>query len=273
MPVRSLTGGTVPALALYAPRERARALARAACPRRRGRIHLVRSAAELGALFRRTLIDAALVDVGSPNEDTWRAAALAREFPSAPFFAITPLRSADGPAVAQCASLDFCDLLVEGVDDAVARLILAPRHFSARFAAALGEPPAALALEGPLQRAAWTAIVSAAGRPVQTSALAAALGVTREHLSRTFAAGGAPNLKRVIDLVRLVAAAELAKNPGYDIRDVADVLGFASSSHLASTAQRVVGTRPASLSRLRAVDLVERFVRGRGRSRSVPAAG
>jgi hypothetical protein len=46
------------------------------------------------------------------------------------------------------------------------------------------------------------------------------------------------------------------------------VLGFASSSHLSSTSQRVVGTKPASLSRLRTVDLVDRFARGRGRSRT-----
>jgi AraC-like DNA-binding protein len=92
--------------------------------------------------------------------------------------------------------------------------------------------------------------------------------VTREHLSRTFSADGAPNLKRVIDLVRLLSAAELAKNPGYDIRDVAGILDFASSSHLSSTAQRVVGTRPASLARLRSVDLIQRFTRGHGRSRS-----
>jgi hypothetical protein len=45
------------------------------------------------------------------------------------------------------------------------------------------------------------------------------------------------------------------------------VLDFASSSHLSSTAQRVVGTRPASLARLRAVDLVDRFTKGHGRSR------
>ena len=97
--------------------------------------------------------------------------------------------------------------------------------------------------------------------------LAKHLGVTREHLSRTFAAEGAPNLKRVIDLVRLLAAAELAKNPGYDIRDVARVLGFASSSHLAVAAGRISGTRPASLTRLRTVDLIERFAHGRSRSR------
>ena len=69
-------------------------------------------------------------------------------------------------------------------------------------------------------------------------------------------------------LVRLIASAELAKNPGYDLRDVAQVLEFASSSHLSSTAQRVIGTKPASLARLRTVDLIDRFVRGHGRSRS-----
>jgi AraC-like DNA-binding protein len=78
---------------------------------------------------------------------------------------------------------------------------------------------------------------------------------------------GSPNLKRVIDLVRLIGAAELAKNPGLDIRDVAKILGFASSSHLAVTAQRLLGTRPASLSRLRTIDLIDRFMQGRTRSR------
>lgn len=97
--------------------------------------------------------------------------------------------------------------------------------------------------------------------------LAREVGVSREHLSRHFSTPGGPNLKRVIDLVRMIGAAELAKNPGLDIRDVASILGFASSSHLAVTAQRVLGTRPASLSRLRTVDLIERFTQGRTRSR------
>jgi AraC-like DNA-binding protein len=94
------------------------------------------------------------------------------------------------------------------------------------------------------------------------------VGLSREHLSRNFAKPGAPNLKRVIDLVRLIAAAELAKNPGHDIRDIARILDFASSSHLAVTAQRIFGTRPASLARLRTVDLVDRFAQGRTRSRA-----
>ena len=57
------------------------------------------------------------------------------------------------------------------------------------------------------------------------------------------------------------------KSPGYDAAAVARVLEFASPSHLTSTAQRVCGTRSASLARLRTGDIIERFKEGRGRSR------
>lgn len=262
---RALT--PLPLVVLYTTRERARTLIRAAFPRRRARLLLTRTPDELDHAFRGALVDAAIVDLAGAQEDTWRAAALAREFPSVPFFGLTALRPAEAPALAQCASLEFADVLVENVDDAIQRDLVLRHAFSTRFADALREPPESLSLDTPLQRAAWRSIVGWGGRPVRTQLLADSLGVTREHLSRTFSADGAPNLKRVIDLIRLIAAAELAKNPGYDVRDVAEVLDFASSSHLSSTAQRIVGTRPASLARLRAVDLVERFSKGHGRSR------
>lgn len=252
----------------FVPRERTRALVKAVFPRRRCRVLFARTAADFGDAFRKELVDAAIVDVTSTHDDTWPVAALAREFPSAPFFALATLRAGEGPAVAQCVELEFADVLVEGIDDGCARDIVSKRGFSARFAEALRVPPAVLALTTSVQQKAWEFIVAHAGRRVHTVHLAKRLGVTREHLSRTFAAEGAPNLKRIIDLVRLLAAAELAKNPGYDIRDVARVLDFASSSHLSSTAQRVVGTKPASLARLRSVDLIQRFCRGHGRSRS-----
>ena len=257
-----------PTVVAFAPRERVRAMLRAAFPRRRCRLVLARNADDFAATFHKDLVDAALVDIGSGHADTWNVGGRARDFPSAPFFGISSLRGMEGPAVSQCAALEFADVLVEGVDDSCARDLVARRGFSARFAEALHTPPEALALSTAVQRRTWEFLVAHAGRRVRTHALAARLGVTREHLSRTFAAAGAPNLKRVIDLVRLLAAAELAKNPGYDLRDVAAVLDFASSSHLSSTAQRVVGTRPASLSRLRTVDLIQRFARGHGRSRS-----
>ena len=257
----------LPVVVLHTTRDRARSLMRAAFPRRRARLLLARTPAELEASFRTELVDAAIIDLASAGDDTWRAAGLAIEFPSVPFFGLLALRAVEAPTLAQCVTLDFADVLVESVDDAVCRDVVLRSGFSTRFASALQDPPAALALDTPLQQAAWRGIVAWAGRPVRTQLLAGALGVTREHLSRTFAADESPNLKRVIDLVRLIAAAELAKNPGYDVRDVAAVLDFASSSHLSSTAQRVVGTKPASLARLRAVDLVDRFTRGHRRSR------
>ncbi len=258
----------MPRIAVYASRDRVRVLARTSFPRRRCRLVIARGPAEFSAAFRDTLVDAAVIDLGGPTDDGWRLAELAREFPSVPFFGAMPLRPADGPALARCTALDFTDVIIDTVDDGAARSMIMPHLFSSRFAAALAEPPASLGITTAMQRQAWGQIVAQAGRAVRTSSLARELGVTREHLSRTFAADGAPNLKRIIDLVRLIAAAELAKNPGYDVRDVARVLGFASSSHLSTTAQRVIGTKPASLSRLRTVDLFDRFVRGRGRSRA-----
>jgi AraC-like DNA-binding protein len=281
----------LPTILAYAPRERARALVRSACPKRKWRVIAARDAGEFAGTLRRILVDAAIVDIGSPlaiagvaatasggdgpfpptnggsSDETWKIAALAQEFPSAPFFAISPLRTTDGPAIAKCIQLEFCDVIADGMDEPVARELVAPQTFSARFYAALVIPPPALRLESPMQLACWRTILSGGGRPVRTSALAKAAGVSREHLSRNFSGLGSPNLKRIIDLVRMIAAAELAKNPGLDIRDIAKILGFASSSHLAVTAQRVLGTRPASLSRLRTVDLIERFVQGRTRSR------
>jgi AraC-like DNA-binding protein len=258
----------LPFVAALVSRERARAAIRAALPRRRARLLLVRSGAELSETLRTTLTDAVIVDIGTSGEETDRALGLAREFPSMPFVGIAPLRGADGPALAAAAAHDFADVVPEGIDDAVLRALLVPMMFSTRFASALWNPPPALRLDAPLQQSAWRSVIARGGRPIRTSELAATLGVTREHLSRSFAAAGAPNLKRVIDLVRLLAAAELSKNPGYDVRDVARVLGFASASHLSSTAQRIVGTKPASLARLRAVDLMDRFGQGRGRSRA-----
>jgi AraC-like DNA-binding protein len=242
-------------------------MVRVAFGRRRARIIPVRNAADVETAACRHLIDAAVVDLGASEENCWKVAAYAREYPSVPFFGVLPMRPADGPALARAASLDFADVLADGIDDTSARDIICPQTFTARFAAALHEPPPQLGLRAERQLAVWRAILAHGGRPVRTAPLAESLGISREHLSRAFASTAAPNLKRVIDLVRLLAAAELAKNPGYDIRDVATVLEFASSSHLSTSAQRVVGTRPASLARLRTVDLIQRFAQGRTRSR------
>lgn len=241
-------------------RERARTLVRNAFPRRRAHLVTARSAADVEAHLLRELADAVLIDAGA-GDDAHRLIARAEEFQSIPFIVVTTLLPSEAPVVAKAVESGACELLVEGIDDVVARELVARRAFTTRFERALGTPPAMLHLETPLQVAVWQSVVRRAGRPVRTEQLARELGVSREHLSRSFAVGQAPTLKKVIDLVRVLAAAELSKNAAYDVRDVAEVLGFASSSHLSSTTQRLVGAKASSLSRLRAVDLLDRFSR------------
>jgi AraC-like DNA-binding protein len=257
-----------PNVLALASRDRARDLLKRAFPRRRGKLSLTRTVGEFTGAFKKALVDAVIVDLAHPTEETWKAAALARDYPSVPFFALCPVRVADAAALARCVEGDFADVIVEGMDDASMRDLVLPHSFTSRFGAALHDAHLALGLDNMLQERAWRAIVAHGGRTVRTEMIAAQLHVTREHLSRSFAAAGSPNLKRIIDLVRLISAAELAKNPGYDVSEVAMVLEFASPSHLTSTAQRIVGTRSASLARLRTGDLIERFRQGRGRSRT-----
>ncbi|MBV6521205.1 MAG: hypothetical protein MNPFHGCM_01332 [Gemmatimonadaceae bacterium] len=265
---RSLDAIALPAsIVVLAVREHARELARTAFPRRRCRLHLTKTSADLDRRLRSEFVDAVIVDAGAATDDTWSAIETIREFPSIPFFALTTMRPTDANTVSRCAIAEIADVLVEGVDDAAIRPLVLRAGFSSRFSRALHDPPPQLRISKPLQLAVWRILVTYAGRPVRTDTIAAAVGVTREHVSRAFGVDGTANLKRLIDLVRLLAAAELAKNPGFDVGDVARILAFASSSHLSTTAQRIVGTKPASLARLRTVDLVDRFVGGRTRSR------
>lgn len=258
----------MPVVLGFTVRDKGRDLLRRAFTRRRSRLTLVRTAEAAARVLRTSLVDAVVVDVCAGGDEAWGAVALARELPSIPFFALAAPRLADAAALGRAAALDVVDVFIEGVDDAALRDLVVPHAFTARFDAALRSAYDVLGLGAPLQQRAWEIIVASGGRPVRTDTIAKALDVTREHLSRSFATGGAPNLKRVIDLVRLIAAAELAKNPGYDLADVATVLSFASPSHLANTADRVAGIRAASLTRLRARDLLARFSQGRSRSRA-----
>lgn len=258
-------GTGVPVVCIMLKRERARSLVRAAFPRRRAHLLAVRTRDELVACLSTQLIDAVIVD-GGFGEEIARVLPLAEDYPSAPFFFVTAMLPNDAPMVGRAVECGASDVLVEGVDDGTARLLVQQRGFSQRFDHALTEPPAMLGLRTPLQLQLWKSLVRRAGRPVRTEQLAREYGVSREHLSRSFANGSTLTLKRVIDLVRLLSAAELSKNPGYDVRDVAAVLGFASSSHLSGTTQRLVRAKASSLSRLRTVDLLERFVQAQAES-------
>ena len=274
MPEQTLGPLPPAALVAFGTRERSRDLLRRAFPKRRGRLTFVRSRDDLLAALQREVVDAVVVDLAQPADEHWAAAALAREFPSIPFFALAALRPADLPGIARvCAQFDFADCLSEGVDDSALRELVLPATFTVRFATALRGAEERVGLTTDLQRRAWRLVVAHGGRVVRTEKLADAIGLTREHLSRRFSLNGAPNLKRVIDLVRLLAASELAKNPGYDLPDISRVLGFASASHLSATCYRLLGVKSGSLARLRPTDLMDRFVKqGRFRSRAKASA-
>lgn len=260
--------GPLPPLGLvaFAGRERVRASLQK-LPRRRVHVTLTADLPAFRAALRQQLVDAVLVDLGS-GDSAWQAASLAPDLPSAAWFGAAAWRAADGPVIDRAIRLGMGDVLADGIDDALVAPLVLRSGFTVRFARAMAEPPAAFRLLRPVQRAAWDVLVALGGRPVTTSDVAARLDVSREHLSRAFAAAGAPNLKRVIDFVRLAAAAALAKNPFYDTGDVARVLRFASASHLATATRRIVGLTPSSLARLRPAELADHFVRGHARSRS-----
>src|SRR5437763_16783625 len=104
-------GSNLPSLVVHLQRDKARALVRAAFPRRKWKIISTRSSEELEAIFRRVLVDAAIVDLGSPDEDTWKAAAFGGELPRAPFFPIRPLRASGAAAAMRCAGLGLRHVL------------------------------------------------------------------------------------------------------------------------------------------------------------------
>ncbi len=229
------------------------------------RVLACRAFERLHSILQRDLVDGVVVDVRDGQAE--RAFALVEQFPRIPVFALSAFRPDDGRLLAACHDAPLRGILVEGVDDSAASALIAPRLATPARAAALADGPKMLRLTEPLQVQAWRAVLDHAGQPTTTIEIAGALGRTREHLSREFAAGGAPNLKRVIDLARAAWAADLLANPGYTIRTVARILGYSSPSHLTGSARRVTGLAARDLARLGPRGVLLRFVRGRTRSR------
>ncbi len=225
---------------------------------------MCRSLADVERLLAQRLVDAVVLDVKAVPE---AGLALPRRFPRIPMHALSAFRPQDGALLAACHGAGFAGILVEGVDNAVAGEWVAARTARVALGAALAEAPQLLRLSDRLQLAAWEEVLRRVAAPITTGDVAAALRVTREHLSRQFAAGGAPNLKRVIDLARAACAANLLGNPAYSVRGVVRILGFVSPRHLAAAVWRVAGVPVRELADLGPRGVLTRFVRGRTRSR------
>jgi AraC-like DNA-binding protein len=253
-----------PIVSVCHPRREARHALVRGYPRRLGAVRCCRTPQAVERLLLARLVDALVVDVKAAPE-VWLA--LAARFPRIPTFAFSVFRPEDGRLVALCQRAGFAGVLVEPVDHAVAAEWIARRTAQVARRQALADAPRVLRLSDPLQLKAWDEVWRRVAAPTTTGELAKALRVTREHLSREFAMGGAPNLKRVIDLVRTACAADLLGNPGYSVRAVAHILSYASPSHLAGAARRVAGAVPEQLRQMGPRGVLSAFLRGRTRSR------
>ncbi|HXF96135.1 MAG TPA: AraC family transcriptional regulator [Gemmatimonadales bacterium] len=251
-------------VAVFHPRRDARRALQQGYPRAAGRVRVCPSVAALERLLVQRLVDAVVLDAKAAPQ---AAVTLPPRFPRIPFYVLSALRPDDAPLLAETRAAGVAGVLVEGVDNAVAGEWVAARTAQVARRHALGDAPRLLRLTDRLQLAAWEEVLRRVDAPIRTADLARSLQVTREHLSREFAAGGAPTLKRVIDLARTACAADLLGNPGYSVGAVVRILGYASPSHLAAAARRVAGATPAELRQLGPRGVLGRFVRGRTRSR------
>ncbi|HEY8256623.1 MAG TPA: hypothetical protein VIG08_03115 [Gemmatimonadales bacterium] len=224
-----------------------------------------RSPAALHRLLGRRLIDALVL---SPTP-AWlpELASLKARLPGLPIVAYAPFRPDDGEVLLACRTHAVTSVAVEGVDDPVVGDMVVRSSVTAARRRELADAPRVLRLTETLQRRAWDVLLGEVEKPIRTSTLARRLDVSREHLSRQFGAGGAPNLKRVIDLTRIACAAQMLQNPGYGIPTVVRVLHFASSSHLSSTARRIANVSTAGLGALGPRGVLSAFAKGNTRSR------
>jgi AraC-like DNA-binding protein len=230
---------------------------RRSLPRGAGPVVAHRSASGLERGLVARMVEAMVVGVRAARD--LDLPGLRSRFPTIPLLIYGAIRPEDGALVLGYHRLGVSALLVEGVDEAVAGDIVHRCGASASRRTALAEAPRRLRLTEPLQVRAWDRLVSSVGRPPRTSALAAQLGLSREHLSRQFSAGGAPNLKRVSDLIAVLTALDLLENPGYQPVTVARLLGFSSPSHLRATVRRLMGTSLEACRQLAMPELVRRF--------------
>jgi AraC-like DNA-binding protein len=223
-----------------------------------------RSADALHRTLEKRLIDAVVLAPQPgllPELTTLRS-----RLPRVPLVVYGPFRPDDGELLLACRN-SGSSVAVEGVDDSIVGELVIRSSITAERRRALADAPRVLRLTEQLQQAAWDLLVGEVEQPVRTSVLARRLRISREHLSRQFGAGGAPNLKRVIDLTRVACAAQLLANPGYSVPTVVRLLHFTSPSHLASTARRIANVPVSGLSSLGPRGVLAAFARGNTRSR------
>jgi AraC-like DNA-binding protein len=255
----------VPVLAVVHPDAQLRLALKRGIVRPHLRLITCRTTRRVSDLISKEVVDAVVTDVKARSPEWFFQ--LLDDYPGIPGFAFSPFRPDDGRLMMSCLGAGVDTLLFQGVDEPIAGELVSRRCAGARLEETLTDAPRLLRLRDPLQLNVWQELFTRVDTRMRTADIARTLGVSREHLSREFAAGGAPNLKRVIDLVRLIRAADMLKNPGYSVADVAAILDFASASHLSSSARRLADETPRKLAQLGPRGILARFLGGRTRSR------
>ena len=230
------------------------------------RVIVCRSERSLLRAYRGTMLDA--VVLGPTALRDMDLVSLARSWPGVPRVAYGPFRPDDGVTLNAMVSTGVISaLLIEGVDDAVAGPLAVRLGPSRRRADLLAGTPRVFRLTDPLQLQVWQFVVREAGRPLTVGQVAVEFRMSREHLSRQFAAGGAPNLKRAIDLLRVICATQLLANPGCDVARVVRLLQCSSPSHLSAMSRRIAGVSSTQLADLGPQGVLRAFTRNATRSR------
>jgi AraC-like DNA-binding protein len=254
----------VAAIAALLESRTALAALRRTLPKGGPRVVTCRSAAGLRRVLETRLVDAVVLAPAAvpPSE----LAELRSRLPGVPVVAYAPFRPDDGDLLLACRKQSV-RVAVEGVDDPVVGEMVVRVSVTAERRRALADAPRLLRLTEPLQRSAWSLLLGEVERPVRTTDLARRLKVSREHLSRQFGAGGAPNLKRVTDFLSVLAALSLLSNPGYGVQQAARLLRFSTPSHLRAMVRRITGLGMREAQELGEREVLGRFVRNGARSR------
>ena len=243
MPVR---GASAPSTVLLvcSARERPRLLLTRAFPRGRVQIVMVRDADGIAAALATTLVDAIIVDLlpGSASAVGWRAVEHAAKHAPIPAVALVAARALEPALLARLHEQGIATILIDGVDDAMLRMLLQPVLLTTRFTQRADVLLAAHDV-GPLAESVWHIGVSHTGRLTSVLAVAKQLGMSREHLARSLRAAGAPGPKQLLELVRLMVV-HTQLSAGVPVALAAARLGYSSVSHLARAARSATGETP-----------------------------
>lgn len=248
-------------LLICSTRDRPRQLLSRAFPRGRTQIHVVRDADGIDATLGTMLVDAIVVDLlpGAAATVGWRAVERATAHAPVPAIGLIAPRALDPALLARLHLAGVAGVLLDGVDDAMLRVLLQPLLLSTRFTQRADVLLSAHGV-GPLAEAVWRTGVSHCGRLTSVAAVARQLGVSREHLARQLRAASAPSPRQLLELVRLlVVQSQLAA--GVSVTTAAAQVGFSSVSHLARSARSVTGVTPRHWGTLRPEELIAAALR------------